>query len=76
VLSQTFYHPWHAYLDGKPTRLFRANYAFQAVEVPPGRHDVKLVYEDILFHAGVAISIGSLAFCLIALFRGRKTRLV
>jgi len=74
VMAQTFYHPWHAYVDGKPTPLLRANYAFQALEVPAGRHDVKLVYEDTLFHLGVIISIGSLALCVVLWLRGRMTR--
>ena len=74
VVAQTFYHPWHAYVDGKPTRLFRANYAFQALEVPAGRHEVKLVYEDNSFHLGLIISATSLAVCLIFWLRGRKPR--
>lgn len=60
VVAQAFYEPWHAYVDGKPTRLFRANHAFQALEVPAGRHEVKLVYEDRMFEAGAAISLATL----------------
>ncbi|HZQ45490.1 MAG TPA: YfhO family protein, partial [Verrucomicrobiae bacterium] len=74
VVAQSFYHPWHAYVDGTRTRLFRANYAFQALEVPAGQHEVKLVFEDNFFHFGVIISMGSLAGCLILWRRGRKVR--
>ncbi len=76
VVAQSYYHPWHAYVDGKATRLFRANYAFQALEVPAGKHDVQLVYEDRVFQCGAVISLGCLAVCLIYLLRWRKTRAV
>src|SRR5258705_3996707 len=39
------------------TTLFRsANYAFQAVEIPAGRHRLLLVYRDRAFFAGAIIS--------------------
>ena len=44
-------------MDGKPAALWRANYAFQAVEVPSGRHEVRLVYADRAFWFGTAISL-------------------
>ena len=77
VLSQTYYHPWHAYVDDQPVQIFRANYAFQAVEVPAGRHAVRLVYQDRLFQAGAVISVAAFAGCILSLFvnnhrQGRK----
>jgi len=44
--------------------LWRANYAFQAVEVPAGRHEVLLVYRDEAFQAGAAVSLCALLLCL------------
>ncbi len=64
VAAQIYYHPWRAYVDGRPTRLWPANYAFQALEVPPGSHHVKLVYEDRRFQLGAVISLVTLAGCL------------
>jgi hypothetical protein len=62
VLAQTWYHPWRAYVDGAPARLLRANYAFQAVEVPTGARHVRLVYEDRALRTGAVISgLGLLA---------------
>jgi len=74
VVSQTYYRDWHAYLDGRPAQLFRANYAFQAVQVPEGRHHVHLVYEDSAFREGAIISLVAWPICLLALFLplGRK----
>jgi hypothetical protein len=63
VVAQAYYHPWHAYVDGEPTRLWRANYAYQALEVPPGKHQVRLVYEDHMFWGGVLLSLAALLAC-------------
>ena len=65
VAAQSYYHPWHAYVDGKPAPLWRANYAFQAMEIPAGAHDVKLVYEDWSFRIGLAISVMTLAIAVV-----------
>jgi len=65
TLSQTFYHSWRAYVDGQPTPLLRANYAFQAVQVPAGKHQVRLVYEDRAFFTGAVLSALAILGCLI-----------
>jgi uncharacterized membrane protein YfhO len=72
VISQTFYHPWKAYVDGAPVRLWRANHAFQAIEVPAGQHQVTLAYEDRQFRRGAFISGITLLVCVVTWFRQRK----
>jgi hypothetical protein len=67
VVAQTYYHPWHAYVDGQPAPLLRANHAFQAVEIPSGQHHVRLVYEDHAFKTGAIISLVMWLNCLICL---------
>ena len=69
VVAQTFYPAWRAEVDGKPVKLWRANHAFQAVEVPSGTHEVKLIYSDRKFYFGAAISLATLAGCLIFALR-------
>jgi hypothetical protein len=64
VVAQTYYHSWKARIDGKPTPLWRANYAFQAIEVPAGRHQVELIYEDRSFRWGAVISGVTFLGCL------------
>ena len=62
VVSQTHYPAWKAYVDGQPARIWRANYAFQALEVPAGRHQIRMVYEDRMLLAGAVLSgLGFLA---------------
>jgi hypothetical protein len=74
VIAQMYYHPWRAFVDGRPTRLWRANYGFQALEVPAGAHHVALVYDDRRFHLGAAISLMTLAGCLIFFWLRRRSR--
>ena len=64
VVAQSFYHCWRPYVDEKPARLLRANYAFQAVEVPAGPHQVKLVYEDRNLRFGALLSAATFLACL------------
>ncbi len=72
VISQTFYHPWHACVDGRPTRLLRANYAFQAVQVPGGRHHVHLAYQDRAFYAGAVLSAVAILGCMLGWWLARS----
>ena len=78
VVAQTYYHNWRARLDGSNGRqplLLRANLAFQAVEIPAGRHQIHFYYQDRAFEIGAAVSIIAWLGCLICLFRspGRKS---
>jgi len=56
VVAQANYPAWRAYVDGKNTPIWRANYAFQALEVPEGTHRVQLRFEDRPFRIGCAVS--------------------
>jgi hypothetical protein len=67
VIAQSFYHNWRAFVDGQPVAIWRANHAFQALEVPEGRHEVTLIYKDRLFQIGVIISAVTLIVCLVFL---------
>jgi hypothetical protein len=63
VLSESYYHRWHASIDDQPAELFRANLAFQAVQVPAGNHQLKLVYSDPNLLVGAILSVFSLTAC-------------
>ena len=73
VISQSHYPAWQARVDDRPTRIWRANYAFQAVEVPAGRHQIQLVYRDSKLLAGAVLSGLGLLACA-ALSSGYFTR--
>lgn len=72
VIAQSYYHNWRAYVDGRPVQLLRANYAFQACQVPAGGHDLELRYQDSMFWLGLAISGLSLAASSVIGLRFRK----
>jgi hypothetical protein len=47
VLIRNSYDPnWHATVDGKPTPVLAADYVVQGVPVRPGRHVIRLFYDD------------------------------
>jgi hypothetical protein len=56
IIAQTFYPGWVARVDGRQTKIWRANYAFEAVEVPAGHHRVELSYEAGSFRFGMVVS--------------------
>jgi hypothetical protein len=72
VVAQTCYHNWRAYVNDRPAPLLRANHAFQAIQVPAGRHHVRLAYEDLAFQFGAAVSICMAVNCFIFLHLLRK----
>jgi Bacterial membrane protein YfhO len=72
VIAQTFYHNWQATVDGQPTKLLRANVAFQAVQISSGKHEIHLVYKDHAFEIGALISGVGWFFCLSAIFILRR----
>jgi hypothetical protein len=72
VIAQAYYHPWRAFVDGKSTPLWRANYAFQALQVPAGVHRVELIYHDVMFTVGAIISLITLVATLLLWFMTGK----
>lgn len=63
-VSDTHYPGWEAELDGTPARLYRANGAFRAVALPPGKHRVAFHFRPAWVGSGL---LGSAAFALLAL---------
>ena len=57
TIAQTYYHNWQAEIDDQPADLLRANVAFQAVQMPAGKHHLHLGYRDLAFEIGAAISL-------------------
>jgi hypothetical protein len=72
VVAQTYYHDWRAFVDGQPTKLLRANDAFQAVQIEQGKHHIHFFYKDRVFEVGASISIFAWLGCLAGLSFSRK----
>ncbi|MCA9955307.1 MAG: YfhO family protein, partial [Anaerolineales bacterium] len=48
---------WTATIDGQPAEIVTANYAFRAVLVPPGQHEVRFTYRQPGWIVGLALSL-------------------
>lgn len=59
-LSDSYYPGWNAYIDGKMTEIYRADYAFRAVEVPKGNHTIVFTYEPKSWVIGLYITMGGI----------------
>lgn len=72
VILDPFYPGWTATVDGAAAQLLRADYAFQAVVVPAGRHELVLTYRNRWVAVGAAVSLGTLAAVVAALALRRR----
>jgi Bacterial membrane protein YfhO len=69
VSSEAYYPGWHAFIDGRKTRVYLTNAAFQGVVIPPGEHTVSLVFAPPIAWRSALISIGSLMILALLVFR-------
>jgi hypothetical protein len=56
-LSDSYYVGWKAFVDGAQTVIYRADYAFRAVHLTAGSHEVEFAYRPDSFRWGAAISL-------------------
>jgi hypothetical protein len=77
VLLDSWYPGWKAYMDGREVEVLRANYAFRAVAVAPGTHQVEFLFAPRSFHVGAAITCTTLltgmAAAVFAALRRRRS---
>ncbi|MBI2028386.1 MAG: YfhO family protein [Candidatus Levybacteria bacterium] len=67
-LSDNYYPGWKAYVDGKETKIYRADYAFRSIYLPKGDHSVKFKYQPASFKVGFMISLSSVVIILLIIF--------
>jgi hypothetical protein len=64
-LSEVYYpHGWKAFIDGQETPIYRLNYLFRGLVVPPGTHKVEMKFNPESFRLGRIISFASNIFLL------------
>jgi hypothetical protein len=56
VLSEVWYPGWQARVDGAEAPVLRANYAFRAVRLSPGQHQVEFSFAPRSWRMGLGIS--------------------
>lgn len=73
-LGDTYYNiGWKALIDGKETKIYRANHNGRAILIPPGKHKIEFKYEPMSYYLGKNISLLLNAIVLISLaFFGLK----
>lgn len=65
VLTDPWFPGWSCAVDGRPARLYRADYLFRAVAVPAGRHEVVFTFAPASFRQGRLVSGATLAGVLL-----------
>jgi len=74
VIADLFYPGWKAYVDENETSIYKANYAFKAIEVKKGEHDILISYQPWNLLFGFPLMIATLAGISLYIFIifGRK----
>lgn len=57
VVAENWYPSWEASIDGSEARVYPADFAFMAVPVPAGTHEVTLRFGPKTFHRGLYVSL-------------------
>lgn len=73
VLTDTYFPGWRATINGVPTKIYKADYAFRGILLPPGESIVVFSYQPTSFAIGLFVSI-SMAILAIALLMWERTR--
>jgi hypothetical protein len=74
VLSDTYYPGWKAFVNGKETRIYRADYTFKAIPLNAGVHRVEFVYDPISFKLGAGATLLGILVCIFFGWAARRTR--
>lgn len=75
VLSEVYYPGWHAYVDGRPEKMYQADWSLRAMRIAAGSHYVEVRFEPKSFYTGAWITIASVGLSLAGLlYSSRKKR--
>jgi uncharacterized membrane protein YfhO len=65
VISVTPHRYWRARLDGQPVQPRIVNIAYQAIEIPAGRHIIEMEYWNPLVAPALALSVVALIAAMV-----------
>ncbi len=73
-LSDTYYPGWKVRVDGQEETIYRADYLFRAVLVPPGQHVVEFTFDPVAFKVGLAVALTTGAVLAAAAIVSKRRR--
>ncbi|MAF13479.1 MAG: hypothetical protein CMI53_01125 [Parcubacteria group bacterium] len=56
-LSQAFFPGWQAYINDSEVEIVRANYAFTAIKIPAGQHEIKFLFKSMPYFIGKLLTL-------------------
>lgn len=72
VVSENYYPGWSATVDGKSVPVVRAAFNLIGVPLPAGARKVSIEFRDPRYDTGRAVTLASLALCLLLVASGSK----
>jgi hypothetical protein len=72
AIAQSHYHWWKAFVNERPSEIFRLNHAFQGIVLAQGANSVRLEYDDRSFKIGAMISALFAVAIVLMLFRRKQ----
>jgi membrane protein YfhO len=70
LVADTYYPGWSAEVDGRPTRVYRANVSVRGITLPRGHHQVRFEYHPPRFFTGLLITCAAIAALILGLIVG------
>jgi hypothetical protein len=76
VLSDSYFPGWKAWVDGRPAKIYPANYLFRGVFLSSGEHTVEFRFVPFWFYFGLAVTCLSfiIFFCFLMSSRLKSSR--
>lgn len=59
-LSEIYYPGWKAYVNGKESKIYCANYTFRALALTAGKHTIEFIYDPYSFKIGKRVTLFTL----------------
>lgn len=64
VFSEIYYPDWQATIDGRPSKIARADYILRAMNIPAGKHEIVMTFDPESLHVTESIAfIALFIFC-------------
>lgn len=74
-ISDAYYPGWNAYADRVRIPVLRADYAFRAVALTPGKHEVEFKYEPVSFRIGILLTTAGIVMLFAGFIFRQKSNL-